>query len=79
MSRRYVHVYIQSLYCPLQVIPEELRSKWQKDVDALDSKLGGTPDKPISSLLLMLETPQEMVVVCTAGLCSLPPCSSTFI
>jgi glutaredoxin 3 len=51
----------------LEVLPKELREKWQKDVDALNAKLGGTNDKPISSLLLMLETPTEMVVVCTAG------------
>ena len=41
--------------------------KWQKDLEAIDSKLGGTPEKPISSLLIMLETPDEMVVLCTAG------------
>ena len=52
----------------LQVIPEELRLKWQAEVDALDAKLGGVPDKPISSLLLMLEAPEEMVVACTAGM-----------
>ena len=51
----------------LQLIPTELQDKWQKDLEAIDSKLGGTPDKPISSLLIMLETPGEMVVVCTAG------------
>ena len=49
------------------MLPKELREKWQKDVDALNAKLGGTDDKPIDSLLLMLETPKEMVVVCTAG------------
>ena len=51
----------------IQLIPTELQDKWQKDLEAIDSKLGGTPDKPISSLLIMLETPGEMVVVCTAG------------
>ena len=50
-----------------QVIPHELQEKWQKDLEAIDVKLGGTEEKPISSLLLMLETPDEMVVVCTAG------------
>lgn len=49
------------------MIPEELRRKWQAKVEALDARLGGVPDKPISSLLLMLEAPEEMVVVCTAG------------
>ena len=49
------------------MIPEELRVKWQAEVEALDAKFGGVPDKPISSLLLMLEAPEEMVVVCTAG------------
>jgi hypothetical protein len=42
--------------------------KWQKDLEAIDSKLGGTAEKPISSLLIMLETPEEMVVLCTAGM-----------
>ena len=54
--------------CNVQVIPKELRIKWQAEVEALDAKLGGAPDKPISSLLLMLETPEEMVIVCTAGM-----------
>ena len=54
--------------CKVQVIPEELRIKWQTEVEALDAKLGGAPDKPISSLLLMLEAPEEMVIVCTAGM-----------
>ena len=54
--------------CNVQVIPEELKVKWQAEVEALDAKLGGVADKPISSLLLMLEAPEEMVVVCTAGM-----------
>ena len=49
------------------MIPEELRIKWQAEVEALDAKLGGVLDKPISSLLLMLEAPEEMVIVCTSG------------
>ena len=49
------------------MIPEELRVKWQAEVETLNAKLGGVPDKPISSLLLMLEAPEGMVVVCTAG------------
>lgn len=36
-------------------------------MDTLNTSLGGTPSDPISSLLLMLETPEQMVVVCTAG------------
>ena len=51
------------------MIPQKLQQTWQKDLEGLDSKLGGTLEKPISSLLLMLDTPQEMVVVCTAGVC----------
>ena len=50
-----------------QLIPVKLQQKWQKDLEAMDSKLGGTVDKPISSLLIMLETPEEMVVLCSAG------------
>ena len=56
------------VYINVQVIPEELRIKWQAEVEALDAKLGGAPDKPISSLLLMLEAPEEMVVACSAGM-----------
>lgn len=33
----------------------------------MNALLGGTAESPISSLLLMLETPDLMVVVCTAG------------
>ena len=36
-------------------------------METLNTSLGGTPSDPISSLLLMLETPEQMVVVCTAG------------
>lgn len=51
----------------LEVIPKELREKWQGNMPQLHEKLGGSLSNPISSLLLMLETPDEMVVVCTAG------------
>ena len=61
-------VFFLTHVCNLQVIPEELRIKWQAEVEALDAKLGGVPDKPISSLLLMLEAPEEMVVICTTGM-----------
>ena len=50
-----------------QVIPKELQQKWQKDLEALDEKLGGTRERPIDSLLVMFEAPDEMVVLCTAG------------
>ena len=50
-----------------QVIPKELQQKWQKEVEALNPKLGGTPERPISALLVVLDVPEEMVVVCTAG------------
>ena len=64
-----LHNYIFSLLIisGLQIIPPELRQKWQTRVKALNSKLGGTSEKPISSILLMLETPQQMVVICTSG------------
>ena len=55
----------------LQLIPVELQEKWQRYLEAIDSKLGGTTEKPISSLLIMLETPDEMVVLCTAGMCQI--------
>ena len=50
-----------------QVIPKELQQKWQKELEALDPKLGGTCERPIDSLLVMLEAPNAMVVLCTAG------------
>ena len=50
-----------------QVIPKELQQKWQKELEALDPKLGGTPERPISSLLVTLEAPNAIVVLCTAG------------
>ena len=48
-------------------IPDHLKEKWQSDLEVIDSKLGGTMDIPISNLLIMLGTPEEMVVLCTAG------------
>jgi glutaredoxin 3 len=51
----------------LQVIPKELQQKWQKGLEALDEKLGGTRERPIDSLLVMLEVPGALVVLCTAG------------
>ena len=62
-------IVVEIVFSDLQLIPTDLQEKWQKDLEAIDSKLGGTADKPISSLLIMLETPREMVVVCTAGTC----------
>ena len=53
----------------MQLVPTELQQKWQKDLESIDSQLGGTAEKPISSLLIMLETPEEMVVLCTTGEC----------
>jgi glutaredoxin 3 len=51
----------------VQIIPAELRNKWQQYMEALDSPLGGTADRPISSILVTLETPHSIVVLCTAG------------
>ena len=48
-------------------MPKELQEKWQSDLESIDGELGGTTERPISSLLIMLETPEEMVVLCTAG------------
>ena len=56
-----------------QVIPKELQQKWQKGLEALDEKLGGTRERPIDSLLVMLEVPGALVVLCTAGIASLDP------
>lgn len=51
----------------LQIIPAELRSKWQQYAEDLDSPLGGTSDRPISSIVITLEVPDAIVVVSTAG------------
>ena len=51
----------------VQIIPDHLQEKWQSDLEALNLKLGGTEDEPIAKLLIMLETPEEMIVLCTAG------------
>ncbi len=52
---------------PAQVIPRAVQEKWQKELEAMDAQLGGTKEKPVSSLLVMLEAPEEMVIVCTTG------------
>ena len=67
----FVCVKVTSRLIGFQIIPKSLRQKWQERVNQLDSLLGGTRDSPISSILLMLETPLQMVVVCTAGQCAL--------
>ena len=51
----------------MQVIPEELRQKWQRGIEAMDSRLGGTPEKPISSMLVVMESPEQMIAICSAG------------
>lgn len=51
------------------MIPKELREKWQRELETeLGPQLGGTAEKPISSLLMVLDTPgSEMVVPCSVG------------
>ena len=46
-----------------------LREKWQKELySELDSKLGGTAERPITGILILLDTPgPDMVVVCSIG------------
>lgn len=50
-----------------QIIPAELRNKWQQYAEDLDSPLGGTSDRHISSIVITLEVPDAIVVVSTAG------------
>lgn len=48
----------------LSLVPATLLEKWQSQLEGeLDERLGGS----ISSLLVMLSTPLQMVVLCTAG------------
>ena len=44
-------------------VPAALREKWTKSLKMLDRSLGGG----ISSLLIMVEGPREMIVLCTEG------------
>jgi glutaredoxin 3 len=44
-------------------VPVGLREKWAKGLKMLDKSLGGD----ISSLLIMIEGPREMIVLCTEG------------
>ena len=50
-----------------QLIPKEVREKWQKQVDGLDAKLGGTPERPIELMIISLDTPDYLTSVCSAG------------
>ena len=50
-----------------QLIPKEVQEKWQKEVDGLDAKLGGTPERPIELTIVSLDTPDYMTSVCSAG------------
>ena len=52
---------------PAQLIPEELQEKWQKEVDALDAKLGGTPERPIELIIISLDTPDYLTVIRATG------------
>lgn len=61
----FIHPHPLSLF--LQIIPAELRNKWQQYAEDLDSPLGGTSDRPISSIVITLEVPDAIVVVSTAG------------
>lgn len=47
----------------LAEVPQAFRAKWTNSLGALDKALGGG----ISSLLIMLEGPDTMIVLCTAG------------
>ena len=47
----------------LAEVPASFRAKWTKSLQMLDRAVGGG----ISSLLIMLEGPREMIVLCTAG------------
>ena len=46
---------------------KEVQEKWQKEVDGLDAKLGGTPERPIELTIVSLDTPDYMTSICSAG------------
>ena len=46
---------------------KEVQEKWQKEVDGLDAKLGGTPERPIELMIVSLDTPDYMTSICSAG------------
>ena len=60
-------LFLPPLLHPAQLIPKELQEKWQKDVDALHAKLGGTPERPIEIVIISLDTPDYLTVICAAG------------
>ena len=60
-------LFLPPLLHPPQLIPKELQEKWQKDVDALHAKLGGTPERPIEIVIISLDTPDYLTVICAAG------------
>jgi len=60
-------LFLPPLLHPAQLIPKELQEKWQKDVDVLHAKLGGTPERPIEIVIISLDTPDYLTVICAAG------------
>lgn len=58
----------------VEVIPKTLRDKWQGElVTELAPQLGATPERPITGLMMILDTPSsEMAVICSAGEASVP-------
>ena len=59
----------------LQVVPKALRDKWQSDLETeLGPKLGGTLARPITAMLILIDTPgTEMTVLCSTGITIKPP------
>jgi len=60
-------LFLPPLLHAAQLIPKELQEKWQKDVDVLHAKLGGTPERPIEIVIISLDTPDYLTVICAAG------------
>ena len=57
-----------SLLLLSQIIPEEVRGEWQESLEAMESSLSAAAGgRPISSLVVTLETPDSILVICTAG------------
>ena len=65
---KLVNTLTLSLLLLSQIIPKEVRGEWQESLEAMESSLSAAVGgRPISSLVVTLETPDSILVICTAG------------
>ena len=63
-SQESSHIHCLS---PSQIIPADVRGRWQEYLETMGSSLADVTGREISSLVVTLETPDSILVVCTAG------------